>query len=70
MAGLARQIKEENDPEILKRLFEKKDVLSEEKTELRLKLKDLRYQLEQLRQTSNKCVHIVDFLFDLFSHFL
>ena len=45
----------------------KKSALSEIENELDKKLTILRYQLEQLRQTPKpKCVHIVDFLFDLF----
>jgi hypothetical protein len=70
IAGLDRQHTEENDLENAKRLFKNMKVLLAKENELNLKLKDLRYQLEQSRQTSNKCVHTVDFLFDLFSHFL
>jgi hypothetical protein len=67
IAGLDHQIKEGNDLENLKRLFMKKSALSEKDIELSNKLTVLRYQLEQLRQTPKpKCVHIVDFLFDLF----
>ncbi len=74
IARLDHQIKEENDIWIPKRLYEKKIVLvarfeklSAKDKELSIKLTLLRYQLEQLPQTTKpKCVHLVDFLFDLF----